>query len=112
MQDQTLQLETLTVRATAHICEVTLSLMKRSYAPRGTATLLVVEPLAKLKAEGVAWLPWKHSPLLPMTGRRGEDRTVIVRALRLASQRLGAFYSFEGLRRFKGKFVPIWWESE
>jgi lysylphosphatidylglycerol synthetase-like protein (DUF2156 family) len=47
-----------------------------------------------------------------MTGRRGEYRTVVVRALRLASQRLGAFYSFEVLRRFKGKFVPIWWESE
>jgi lysylphosphatidylglycerol synthetase-like protein (DUF2156 family) len=37
---------------------------------------------------------------------------VVVRALRLASQRLGAFYNFDGLRRFKRKFVPSWWESE
>jgi lysylphosphatidylglycerol synthetase-like protein (DUF2156 family) len=69
MQDQTLQLETLTVRATAHICEVTLSLMKRSYAPRGTATLLVVEALAKLKAEGVSLATLGTSPLVT------DDRT-------------------------------------
>ncbi len=42
----------------------------------------------------------------------GAEHRVIERVLRLASQRLGAFYNFEGLRRFKGKFVPSWWESE
>jgi lysylphosphatidylglycerol synthetase-like protein (DUF2156 family) len=30
----------------------------------------------------------------------------------LASKRLSAFYSFEGLRRFKSKFVASWWENE
>jgi lysylphosphatidylglycerol synthetase-like protein (DUF2156 family) len=40
------------------------------------------------------------------------DNPVIERALRLTSKRLGAFYNFEGLRRFKSKFVASWWESE
>ena len=37
---------------------------------------------------------------------------LVERALRVASKRLGAFYNFEGLRRFKSKFVPTRWESE
>jgi phosphatidylglycerol lysyltransferase len=83
-------------------------------APQGTATLLVVEALAKLKAEGVAFATLGTSPLAtdgPKDVLSTEHR-VIERALLLASQRLGAFYNFEGLRRFKGRFVPSWWESE
>jgi lysylphosphatidylglycerol synthetase-like protein (DUF2156 family) len=83
-------------------------------APRGTATLLVVEALSKLKAEGVTLATLGTSPFatdgsnyVPVIEHR-----VIERALRLTSQGLKAFYSFEGLRRFKGKFVPSWWESE
>ncbi len=83
-------------------------------APQGTATLLVVEALAKLKAEGVTLATLGTSPLAtdgPKDVLSAEHR-LIERALRLASQRLGAFYNFEGLRRFKGRFVPSWWESE
>ena len=83
-------------------------------APQGTATLLVVEALAKLKAEGVSLATLGTSPLAtdgPNDVLSAEHR-VIQRALRLASQRLGVFYNFEGLRRFKGKFVPSWWESD
>ena len=83
-------------------------------APRGTATLLIVEALSKLKAEGVNLATLGTSPFaidgpndVPVVEHR-----VIERALRLASQSLTAFYNFEGLRRFKGKFVPSWWESE
>jgi lysylphosphatidylglycerol synthetase-like protein (DUF2156 family) len=83
-------------------------------APQGTATLLVVEALAKLKAEGVTLATLGTSPFAtdgPNDVPSSEHR-MIDRALQLASQRLGAFYNFEGLRRFKGKFVPSWWESE
>jgi phosphatidylglycerol lysyltransferase len=82
-------------------------------APHGTSTLLVVEALAKLKAEGAVLATLGTSPLttdgpndLPTEHR------VVSRALTVASHRLGGFYNFEGLRRFKGKFVPSWWESE
>ena len=37
---------------------------------------------------------------------------MIARTLDVASRRLAGFYNFEGLRRFKAKFVPSWWESE
>ncbi|HVS21538.1 MAG TPA: DUF2156 domain-containing protein [Pyrinomonadaceae bacterium] len=83
-------------------------------APQGTSTLLVVEALAKLKAEGATRATLGTSPLAtdgPNVVLSSEHR-VIERALRMASRRLGGFYNFEGLRRFKGKFVPSWWESE
>jgi phosphatidylglycerol lysyltransferase len=82
-------------------------------APQGTATLLVVEALAKLKAEGAALATLGTSPLStdgPV--EIATDLRMVSRALEVASKRLAGFYNFEGLRRFKGKFVPSWWESE
>jgi phosphatidylglycerol lysyltransferase len=88
--------------------------LRQPDAPRGTATLLVVEALARLKAEGVSLATLGTSPLVTdgPDDVRNTEHPVVVRALRLASQRLGAFYNFDGLRRFKRKFVPSWWESE
>ena len=87
--------------------------LREPNAPQGTATLLVVDALAKLKAEGAALATLGTSPLstdgpvdVPTEHR------MVSRALEVASHRLGGFYNFEGLRRFKGKFVPSWWESE
>jgi hypothetical protein len=75
--------------------------------------LLVLEALKHLKAEGAALATLGTAPLatdgandIPIEHR------VAARTLDLASRRLGSFYNFEGLRRFKGKFVPSWWESE
>jgi lysylphosphatidylglycerol synthetase-like protein (DUF2156 family) len=83
-------------------------------APRGTADLLVFEALQRLKAEGAAMATLGTAPL----ARDGvdeistHDHPVIERALKLAAKRLSALYNFEGLRRFKAKFVASRWESE
>lgn len=88
--------------------------LRTNDAPQGTADLLVVHALKYLKAEGVALATLGTSPL----ARDGEDNLstkdhgVIERALRTVSRRFNTFYNFEGLRTFKGKFVPSWWESE
>jgi lysylphosphatidylglycerol synthetase-like protein (DUF2156 family) len=88
--------------------------LRETDAPQGTATLLVVEALATLKQEGAALATLGTAPLatdgpndVPTSERR-----VVERGLRLAARQLSGFYNFEGLRRFKGKFVPSWWESE
>jgi phosphatidylglycerol lysyltransferase len=83
-------------------------------APPGTADLLVTEALSHLKKSGAAMATLGTAPL----AKDGDDdisthdHPVIERALRSASRPLKTFYNFDGLRRFKGKFVPSWWESE
>jgi phosphatidylglycerol lysyltransferase len=88
--------------------------LREADAPQGTATLLVFEALSKLKAEGFNLATLGTSPFATDGPNvlQGAEHRGIERALRLASQGLGAFYNFAGLRRFKGKFVPSWWESE
>ena len=88
--------------------------LRSAQAPQGTADLLVFEALQRLKAEGATMATLGTAPL----AREGvdnistHDHPVIERALRLASKRLSAFYNFEGLRRFKAKFVASRWENE
>jgi phosphatidylglycerol lysyltransferase len=88
--------------------------LREPNAPQGTADLLVVEVLHALAREGARLATLGTAPL----AKEGEDdisthdHPVIERALSSASKRLGAFYHFEGLRRFKAKFAPSWWESE
>ena len=83
-------------------------------APKGTADLLVFETLQRLKAEGATMATLGTAPLAKegVEDLSTHDHPVIERALGLASKRLGAFYNFEGLRRFKAKFVASRWESE
>jgi lysylphosphatidylglycerol synthetase-like protein (DUF2156 family) len=87
--------------------------LREPEAPQGTATLLVVEALAQLKAEGAVLATLGTSPLTTDgPNDMPAEHRVVTRALEIAATRLGGFYNFEGLRRFKGKFVPSWWESE
>jgi lysylphosphatidylglycerol synthetase-like protein (DUF2156 family) len=87
--------------------------LREADAPQGTATLLVVEALAKLKSEGAALATLGTSPLATDGPNEiATEHRMVARALDVASRRLGSFYNFAGLRRFKGKFAPSWWESE
>ncbi len=88
--------------------------LRQPNAPNGTADLLVSEALLQLGASGAKLATLGTSPLAMDGGDdipKG-DHAVVESALRLTSKRLGMFYNFEGLRRFKAKFAPTWWESE
>jgi pimeloyl-ACP methyl ester carboxylesterase len=83
-------------------------------APVGTADLLVVEALNCLKASGARLATLGTSPLAkeglvaPAVG----NNELIASLIRVAAGCFAVFYNFEGLRRFKMKFAPSWWESE
>lgn len=83
-------------------------------APSGTADLLVVEALSFLKRDGAKIATLGTSPLA-RDGRVAPEvynNELLADAVRLATGCFAAFYNFEGLRRFKAKFAPSWWESE
>jgi phosphatidylglycerol lysyltransferase len=98
----------------ARECWYLEDVLRQPDAPQGTADLLVVEALTRLAAEGEKLATLGTSPL----ARDGEDvvlpgdHRMVERALAIASKQLDPFYNFEGLRRFKAKFVPTFWESE
>ncbi len=83
-------------------------------APRGTADLLVFEALNALKADGVKLATLGTIPLAEDGCNAIAERSgaLFYRALRLSRQNLESIYGFDGLRRFKAKFVPCFWESE
>jgi len=87
--------------------------LREPNAPPGTATLLVFEALQELKRQGAELATLGTSPLATDGAKDiPTEHRVVARALQIASNRFSRLYNFEGLRRFKGKFVPSWWESE
>jgi phosphatidylglycerol lysyltransferase len=98
----------------ARSCWYLEDVLRQPDAPQGTADLLVFEALNRMASDGVKLATLGTAPL----AKEGEnvvptgDHRVVEGALRIAATRLEAFYNFEGLRRFKSKFVPSWWESE
>jgi phosphatidylglycerol lysyltransferase len=83
-------------------------------APPGTTDSLIVAAFRILREDGARVATLGTCPL----ANDGEDviRTgdhrLVESALRLTAARLGSFYNFAGVRSFKAKFVPSWWESE
>jgi lysylphosphatidylglycerol synthetase-like protein (DUF2156 family) len=88
--------------------------LRASDAPNGTADLLVFETMKILAAEGVQLVTLGTAPL----ATDGEDEVssngnyFTKHMLNVSRKHLNAFYNFRGLRHFKAKFVPTWWESE
>jgi lysylphosphatidylglycerol synthetase-like protein (DUF2156 family) len=88
--------------------------LRRPDAPPGTTDLLIVAAFRILKEDGAGVATLGTCPLATdgaVTIRAGDHR-LVESALRLTATRLGSFYNFAGVRSFKAKFVPSWWESE
>jgi phosphatidylglycerol lysyltransferase len=83
-------------------------------APNGTTDLLVVEVLNSLKRDG-ARLATLGTTLMATEGV-AESGVHISRVCSRLTWSVAAcfsiFYNFDGVRRFKAKFAPSWWESE
>lgn len=83
-------------------------------SPNGTTDLLIFEALKSLAEEGAKIATLGTVPL----AIDGEDlisskKYTLTKMIFNFSRQKGEFiYNFKGLRHFKSKFVPTWWESE
>ena len=83
-------------------------------APNGTTDLLVVEVLELLRRDGAKLATLGTAPMA-MEGEVDpeiHDSRVLSKVTRLIATCFSLFYNFDGVRRFKTKFAPSWWESE
>ena len=74
----------------------------------------MVEALNLLKLDGAKIATLGTSPLARDGSVAPEVRNheLVANVVRMAAGCFAVFYNFEGLRRFKTKFAPSWWESE
>ena len=83
-------------------------------SPNGTTDLLVYEVLTTLAGEGAKLATLGTVPL----AREGADslssgkHAFTKKIFSFCRENCESIYSFNGLRHFKSKFVPSWWESE
>lgn len=97
--------------AFANLMEATRSSavdMMRHHAdvPAATMEFLFTDLMLQLKAEGRESFSLGMVPFAGLSGRRGA--TLWARFGSLVYSHGDRFYSFEGLRRFKSKFDPVW----
>lgn len=88
--------------------------LRSKHAPNGTTDLLVVETLNLLKRDGAKLATLGTAPMA-MAGIADPEvprSALLTKAARLTANCVSVFYNFEGVRRFKAKFAPSWWESE
>jgi len=88
--------------------------LRRRESPNGTTDLLVVEVLDLLRRDGAKLATLGTAPMA-MEGGVDPDvpnSFLLSKAARIVAGCFSLFYNFEGVRRFKAKFAPSWWESE
>ena len=83
-------------------------------APNGTGDLLVVDVLESLKRGGAKLATLGTAPMAMMDSLDQEVHVSrwLSNATRFVASCFSVFYNFDGVRRFKAKFAPSWWESE
>ena len=89
-------------------------ILRSKDAPNGTADLLVVEVLGSLKRDG-AKIATLGTALMAMEGSfdpEVRDSPSLSKAAQFLANCVSIFYNFDGVRHFKAKFAPSWWESE
>jgi phosphatidylglycerol lysyltransferase len=83
-------------------------------SPNGTTDLLIYETLKTMASEGAKLATLGTSPLAGdgadsfLNNKYGLSKSI----LNFLRKNFETIYNFKGLRHFKGKFVPCWWESE
>ena len=87
--------------------ELTVDLMRYSFkAPKGVMDYLFVEIILYGKKEGYAWF---NLGMAPLSGLERHPLAPFWHKLGLLVHRYGEpFYNFEGLRKYKEKFNPVW----
>lgn len=88
--------------------------LRRPESPNGTTDLLVVEVLELLRRDGARLATLGTAPMA-MEGSVDPDvlgSPVLSKVARIVARCFSLFYNFEGVRRYKSKFAPSWWESE
>lgn len=88
--------------------------LRKKDAPNGTTDLLVVEVLDLLKRGGakIATLGTAPMAMAGVVDPEVPGSPWLSKAASLTANCVSVFYNFEGVRRFKTKFAPSWWESE
>jgi len=88
--------------------------LRRPDAPNGTTDLLVVEVLELLRRDGAKLATLGTAPM----AKEGsidpdvESSLLLSTLVRIVAACFSIFYNFDGVRRFKAKFAPSWWENE
>jgi phosphatidylglycerol lysyltransferase len=98
--------------------ELSIDLMRhRTEAPNGVMDYLMVELMSWGGAQGYRWFNLGMAPLAGLAADPASDSpSAEATSLALLWERAGAlvyrygehFYNFEGLRRYKDKFGPVW----
>lgn len=77
-----------------------------AHSPRGAMDFLIAETLLWAQAEGYRRFDLGMAPLSGLSEER--HAPLFARLGRLIYEQGAAFYNFDGLRRFKEKFIPEW----
>lgn len=89
-------------------------ILRAADAPNGTTELLVSEAFRILASQGAKLATLGTVPLSEKdTAKFLTSRNALLKmSFRFSRKKLNSIYNFEGLQRFKSKFVPSWWEGE